>query len=370
MAQKFYDTLVKNIIARIEAEGMTVPEDIDLVILKSFSKKYDFGISFPQATWRDKSTGQNIRTIAEGKKKKTTKGNLRIRTEDNKISIEIMLMKKNEDITLAKDNILIDYRSLSGPTVEAVQSYVKDLIKTGAPNETTCHNYLAAPKEAAAEEMAEESAAAAASSSAPAVKEKKKKKKKQKQTTEKEKEMEEDEELQVEQHLKQLVEPEVMKNIYKAVHDAIKDDGVVQIFDDKGNVMATADTEEGAMRFLLEQIEREMSTGQKKVSAIGKKYAMVKLKQDMDTGAPMFEAIKLVLTPDGDLTEEERIKKKYTIQELVTRGVKSTDAIKMAEEVVKVPNFRQQSGNKRLKSRKIKKEDVKKYQAALSKYMK
>lgn len=177
-----------------------------------------------------------------------------------------------------------------------------------------------------------------------------------------------------EKRVQELLTPaeftQIMGTLKKALHD--DDLGIVQIFDDKGVVVATADKENDALQQLVKLIEEDMSTGQKKASFIGNKYAMVSIRKGPDN-TPLMGTEVYELLENLDLKKVADRQKLYTVVELMQKGIKAKDYKDMAKksihETYKDPNaeYMDKSG-KLTKTRTYKLQDIEKLKKFASKY--
>ncbi len=129
----------------------------------------------------------------------------------------------------------------------------------------------------------------------------------------------------INKRIKELVTPEEYSKIMSTLKKALYEDdlGTVQIFDDKGNVVATSDDETEALQQLIQLIESDLSTGQKKASYIGSKYAMVSIHKENNMPSMVTQGFELFKNLDLKKTSDR--KKLYSLVELMQRGIKSSD---------------------------------------------
>lgn len=183
--------------------------------------------------------------------------------------------------------------------------------------------------------------------------------------------------LDYEKRVQQLVTPseftQIMSTLKKALHE--DDLGLVQIFDDKGNVVASADKENDALEQLVKLIEEDMSTGQNKATFIGNKYAMVSIRKGANNNPMMFAEV-FELLKNLDLTKVADKQKLYNVVELMQKGIQAKDYKDMAKksiyELYKHPDeYADKPGNKKLaKAKKYSLQDINKLKSFASKYFK
>lgn len=171
-----------------------------------------------------------------------------------------------------------------------------------------------------------------------------------------------------EDRLKHMVTPEKLAEFNAAIDKALEEEGTVKVFDEKGNVILTAQSRPAALAGLRKLVDEDYANGTHRVAKVGSKFAVVEMGQTAD-GRPMLYGEVLSLLSNLNMKKEDDRRIAYKIKDMMTRGVKSTDIIALAKDMLekKLPSEdMSRSGNPKLKNRKITKKNLAQYNAFLS----
>lgn len=163
-----------------------------------------------------------------------------------------------------------------------------------------------------------------------------------------------------------------LEEISEAVDEAFEQGGgKVAIFDTHGKEIARGASQEDAYAILNKAISEDIDSGENKIGRIGNKFVTITPSRSRDGNQSLHGELLMILNnyKANKIGEQELI---YTIQNMISRGVKSSDVKALAEQLLKkrlgMDEAEQRPANKKLKTREWKKKDIKKFHEYLGRY--
>jgi len=173
-----------------------------------------------------------------------------------------------------------------------------------------------------------------------------------------------------EQRLKAMIPPEKFAEFNMAIDKALEDTGEVKVFDESGKTIMTAHTRPHALLKLQKLVDEDYDKGSRRVYQVGTRFAVVGIDQTQ-AGLPMLYGQVLSLLSNLNMKKESDKKIAYKVKDMVSRGVRSSDIVALAKEMLekKLPSeSMSKPGNAKLKSRNFTQKDIDKYVNYMSKY--
>ena len=164
--------------------------------------------------------------------------------------------------------------------------------------------------------------------------------------------------------LKQYVPVETLDKYMTSINNALLH-GNVKIFDETGKLLIEAPTQERAINGLLKLIEEDYDKGTKRIYNIGSKFSVISM-ESSKKGTPEMYGTLMKLRADLSLKNEDDMTIMYKIDDIINRGVKSTDMEDLANYITNIKGRTDIRGNLKLKTKKETMKTVQRYNKFLS----